>query len=148
MMEDNQIPPSPPSDPYVPTTPGATAPMDYAGTGGIETNKDARTWGMLAHLAALVQLIGIPTIVGPLVVWLIKKNEMPFVDDQGKEALNFHITVWIAALVLTPTICLAGIGILLLMALGLAALVFAVIAAMKANEGIAYRYPFTLRLVK
>jgi uncharacterized Tic20 family protein len=103
---------------------------------------------MLAHLSALVQLLTIPTIVGPLVVWLIKKNEMPFVDDQGKEALNFHITVWIAALVLTPTICLAGIGIILLMALGVVALVFAIIAAMKANEGIRYRYPLTLRLIK
>lgn len=148
MTEENQIPPPPPADPYVPTSPGVTSPINYAGAGGIETNKDARTWGMLAHLSALVQLLGIPSVAGPLAVWLIKKNEMPFVDDQGKEALNFNITVMIAALVLTPTICLAGIGIILLIVLGVVALVLAVIAGMKANEGIAYRYPFTLRLIK
>jgi uncharacterized protein len=151
MTESNDMPPPPPPapDPTAPATmPGNTTPMAYAGTGAIEMNKDARTWGMLAHLSALVQVLGIPSILGPLIVWLIKKNEHPFVDDQGKEAVNFNLTVLIAALVLTPTICLAGIGILLLIALGVAALILAIIAAMKANEGIAYRYPWTLRLIK
>lgn len=114
---------------------------------GAEPDKDARMWGMLAHLSALVQLVGVPSVVGPLIVWLIKKNEMPFVDDQGKEALNFHITVLIAALIISPTVCI-GIGVFLLIGLALASLILAIIGAMKANEGIAYRYPWTLRLIK
>jgi uncharacterized protein len=146
---NNIPPPHEPTPPPArdPAVPGGTAPIDYESPGGIEQNSEARTWGMLCHLSALVQIVGIPSIVGPLVVWLIKKNEMPFVDDQGKEALNFHITVWIAALVLAPTICI-GIGIVLLPALGIAALVLAIIAAVRANNGERYRYPWTLRLIK
>lgn len=149
MTEGNEMSPPPPPPPSgtPPGLPGDQPPIGYAG-GAIEQSKDARTWGMLAHLSALVQFLGIPSVLGPLVVWLIKKNEYPFVNDQGKEALNFHITVFIVALILTPTICLAGIGILLLVALGITALILAIIAAMKANEGVAYRYPLTLRLIK
>ncbi|WP_414637004.1 DUF4870 domain-containing protein [Arenimonas sp.] len=103
---------------------------------------------MVAHLASLAGLI-IPlgNIVGPLVVWLIKKDTMPFVDDQGKEALNFNITVFIAALV-SGVLTLVLIGILMLLVVGLGWLILTIIAALKANEGTAYRYPFTLRLIK
>jgi uncharacterized protein len=151
MTESNVPPPPPPSEP----TPASSLPYQPVGGSGYPApyigpapDKDARTWGMLAHLSALVQLLGIPSIVGPLVVWLIKKNEFPFVDDQGKESLNFNLTVLLAALVISPTICLAGLGIILLIALGVAALILAIIGAMKANEGVAYRYPWTLRLIK
>ena len=109
---------------------------------------DERQWGMIAHLSALAGFI-IPfgNIAGPLIVWMIKKDAMPFVDDQGKESLNFQITVTIAAIVAAVLIVFL-IGFLLLPAVGLAALVFTVIAGIKANEGVAYRYPFTLRLIK
>ena len=109
---------------------------------------DERLWGMIAHLSALAGFI-IPfgNIAGPLIVWMIKKDAMPFVDDQGKESLNFQITVTIAAIVAAVLIVFL-IGFLLLPAVGLAALVFTVIAGIKANEGVAYRYPFTLRLIK
>lgn len=109
---------------------------------------DEKTWGMFAHLAALAGFI-IPfgNIIGPLVVWLIKKDEMPFVDDQGKEALNFQITVLIAVLICI-VLMLVLIGFLLLPIVGIAALVMIIIAAIKANEGTAYRYPFALRLIK
>ncbi|MBB1089399.1 DUF4870 domain-containing protein [Lysobacter sp. SG-8] len=109
---------------------------------------------MFAHLASLVGLI-IPlgNIVGPLVVWLIKKDEMAFVDDQGKEALNFNITVGLIGLALfLLTIITFGIGAILTAPLGvvlaIAWIAFTIIAAIKANEGQSYRYPFTLRLVK
>ena len=110
-------------------------------------DKEARTWGMLCHLSALAGLFsGIGFIVGPLVVWLIKKDEMPFVDDQGKEALNFQITMalifcvcWILAFVL--------IGLLLMPLLALFDLVMVIIATVKANNGEQYRYPFALRLI-
>ena len=100
-----------------------------------------------------ILLTGFGAIIGPLVVWQIKKNEMPFVDDQGKEALNFNITVLILCVGLwIVTIITFGIGLLvtipafLLTCLGW--LVFTIIAGIKANEGVAYRYPFSIRLIK
>lgn len=109
---------------------------------------ESRQWGLFAHLSALVGLI-IPfgNLLGPLIVWQIKKAEMPFVDDQGKEALNFQITVTIAMLVCFVLMFIV-IGILLMPLVGIAALVFTIIGAIKANEGVTYRYPFTLRLIK
>ncbi|QQQ03866.1 DUF4870 domain-containing protein [Lysobacter enzymogenes] len=103
---------------------------------------------MLAHLSTLVGLI-VPfgTILGPLVVWLIKKDTMPFVADQGKEALNFNITVLIA-MIIGGILTLVLIGVLVMIAVGLAWLVLTIMAALAANKGEAYRYPFTLRLVK
>ena len=120
-----------------------------------EVTQEQKTWGMVAHLSALVGLI-IPfgNILGPLVVWLIKKDTMPFVDDQGKEALNFNITLAIvlAGLMIVGTVLLViVIGFLFYLlagVIGLAGLVFMVIAGIKANEGVAYRYPFIFRLVK
>lgn len=138
------------------STPPSTPPVDYAtpgGTGypgayiGPEPTQDDRTWGMLAHLSALVGFIGIPSFIGPLVVWLIKKDTMPFVNDQGKESLNFQITIFIALVIAALTICI-GIGLILLPAVGIVALVFIIIASIAANKGEAYRYPFTLRLIK
>jgi len=108
---------------------------------------DERQWAMFSHLSALIGLI-IPfgSIVGPLVIWLIKKDTMPFVNDQGKEALNFNITVAIAAIV-GWILCFILIGFLVLAVVFVAWLVLAIIGTIKANEGTAYRYPFTLRLV-
>nr|WP_268746051.1 DUF4870 domain-containing protein [Oleiagrimonas soli] len=109
---------------------------------------EQRQWGMFAHLAAFAGLI-IPfgNIIGPLVVWLIKKDTMPFVDDQGKEALNFQITVTLAMLV-SFLLMLVLIGFLLVWIVPLVALVFVILATVKANEGVYYRYPLTLRLIK
>jgi len=115
---------------------------------GGSPSKDARLWGMFAHLAALAgYAIPFGNIIGPLVVWLIKKDELPFVADQGKESLNFQITVIIAILVCIPLMFVC-IGIPMAIAVGIADLVFIIIASIKANEGVAYRYPLTLRLVK
>lgn len=109
---------------------------------------EERQWAMFAHLSALAGLI-IPfgSIIGPLVIWLIKKDTMAFVNDQGKEALNFNITVAIAAVVCW-VLCFIFIGILLFAALVIVWLVFVIIGAIKANDGTTYRYPFALRLIK
>ena len=106
-----------------------------------------RQWGMFAHLSALVGFV-IPfgNLIGPLVIWQMKKD-VPFVADQGKEALNFQITVAIAAMICV-VLFLVVIGGPLLMLVGLAALVFMVIAAIKANEGVRYRYPYIFRFVE
>lgn len=121
---------------------------EQTGAGASGISADERQWGMIAHLSALVGLI-IPFghVLGPLIVWLVKKDTMPFVDDQGKEALNFQITLSIALFVCGLLIFVV-IGIVLMPLVGLAGLILAVIAGIKANEGVAYRYPFTLRLIK
>jgi len=108
---------------------------------------DERQWAMFAHLSALIGFI-LPfgNIIGPLVIWLIKRETMPFVDQQGKEALNFQITVTIA-MVVSAILIIVVIGFVLMFIIGLAALILTIMAGIKANEGVAYRYPFTLRLI-
>jgi len=108
-----------------------------------------RTWGMLAHLSALVGVVAPPIggVLGPLVVWLGRRDQSSFVDGQAKEALNFNITVFIA-LIVCGLLMLVFIGFILGAALFIAWLVMTLIAAIRASEGIPYRYPFALRLVK
>ncbi|MFL6618577.1 MAG: DUF4870 domain-containing protein [Povalibacter sp.] len=110
---------------------------------------EERNWAMLAHLSALLGLVvwGAGIVLGPLIVWLIKRDTLPFVNDQGTEALNFQITVFLAGVVCTALIFLL-IGIPLLAALALFDLIFVIIAAVKVSEGVAYRYPICLRLIK
>lgn len=122
-------------------------------------NKEERQWGMFAHLSAILGGLvtsavgGWGSFLGPLIIWMMKKDESAFISDQAKEALNFNITVGIVMLacVILGFVTL-GVGFLLLapimMIVGLGALVLIIIASMKANDGIAYRYPFTLRLIK
>lgn len=116
---------------------------------GAAPTENERTWGMLAHLAALAGVV-VPLfgcVVGPLVVWLVRRDQSAFVDAQAKEALNFNITVffgWIACALLM----LVFIGFILWAVLFVAWLVMTLIAAIKASEGVWYRYPFSLRLVK
>ncbi len=114
---------------------------------GVPTAED-KQWGLFAHLSSLAGLI-IPfgNILGPLIIWQVKKDSLPFAADQGKEALNFNITIAIAAII-CGLLTLVLIGFLLLPLVGLAWLIFTIIGAMKANNGEAYRYPFALRLIK
>lgn len=115
---------------------------------------EERTWAMLGHLSAFTAFItGIGCVLGPLIVWLIKRDTMPFAGEQAKEALNFNISMIIAfAALWLFTILTLGIGLLIAVPAGLALfvgwLVLTIMAAVKANAGEHYRYPFTLRLVK
>lgn len=134
----------------------ATAvPPPSAGAPG----QEERQWAMFAHLSALAGglltsgLGGWGFFIGPLVIWLMKKDTMPFVADQAKEALNFNITVsGIFVILLILTIFTLGLGALLtvpvMLVVGIGALVLIIMASIKAREGVAYRYPFTLRLIK
>ena len=111
------------------------------------SNKAERDWALFAHLSALlVYVTVIGGLLGPFVIWLLKREEMPFVAQQAKEALNFQITVYLAAIV-CGLLALVWIGFPLLAALVIAHIVLTVLATMKASEGIPYRYPFNLRLI-
>ncbi|MHA6491610.1 DUF4870 domain-containing protein [Pseudomonas borbori] len=111
-------------------------------------SQEARQWAMFCHFAAFLGLIfPFGNLLGPLIVWQIKKDFDPFVNDQGKEALNFQITVSLAAIVCF-LLMIVVIGFPLLMLVGIAALVLTIIAGIKANEGQSYRYPFTWRALK
>ena len=110
-------------------------------------SQDERTWGMLCHLSAFAgYVVPFGGIIGPLVVWLIKKDEMPFVDDQGKEALNFQISVAIYVIVSIVLLFLL-IGFILLPAVIIFDIVMTIIAAIRANSGEAYRYPLSIRFI-
>jgi uncharacterized protein len=111
---------------------------------GREMNPDARMWAMFCHLAAFAGLVPlvlvIGCVIGPLVVWLLKKNDFPFVDEQGKEAVNFQLTMLLLLLAL-PLTC---VGIILMPAVPIVDFIFVVIAAIKADDGYHYRYPYPL----
>ncbi|UEC42149.1 MAG: conserved membrane protein of unknown function [Methanothrix sp.] len=144
----------------------------------IEDNRDARTWAVLCHLSALVMLLGVPlgNVLGPLVVWLVKRNDHPFIDDQGREALNFQLSI-------TLYFILAGIliffsvgsiaflwpafgygvmdhwnpvampitmifGLFLLFSLLILDVILTIVAAVRASDGVSYRYPLTIRAIR
>ncbi|WP_251358511.1 DUF4870 domain-containing protein [Kangiella sp. TOML190] len=112
---------------------------------------DEKSWSMFAHLAAFVAMVPlIPVIgmvLGPLVVWLLKKESMPLVAENGKEALNFNISMFIAYCV-ALILCFILIGIPLLFGLIIFHFIVTILAAIKASEGGVYKYPFSLKLVQ
>lgn len=114
----------------------------------VSISKDERMWGMLCHISAFAFFVfPFGNILGPLVVWLIKKETYPFVDEQGKESLNFQISVTIygfAALLLSIIL----IGIPILIALFFFNFILVVVAAIKANDGFHYKYPLSLQLIR
>jgi uncharacterized protein len=101
---------------------------------------------MLAHLSALAGLVIGLNWLGPLIIYLVKKDEHPFIADQSREALNFNLSVFIY-IIISAILIIVVIGFLLLPAVAIAWLVLTIIAAVRANNGEAYRYPLTLRLV-
>ena len=143
VLEPSEAPAS--ESPASPSSGGTIA----LGQGKLE-EKEEKTMSLLAHI-----LGGVTCFLGPLIIWLIKKDDSPFVNDQGKTALNFQLTMLIGYV---------GINILnglmsgkhrqlrywcwSIMALWVASLIFAIIGGLEANKGKAYRYPFSLDLVK
>lgn len=115
----------------------------------VALTSDDRTWGMLAHLSAVCghvfPLVG--NILGPLVIWLIKRDKSAFVDDQGKEALNAQISVTIYLLV-SGLLTLVLIGIALAIVVYVLTIIFVIKAIIATNRGEAYRYPLIFRFVK
>lgn len=120
-----------------------------------QPNNDARTWAMFCHLAGLAGFV-IPVvlsgIIAPLIVWQMKKDEHPFIDEHGKEALNFQISMPLYAMIGTAACFITCIGVVLIPfvvgAVYLVNLIFLIIAAIKANNGEHYRYPLSIRFIK
>ena len=109
---------------------------------------NVRTWCVACHLSALAGFV-LPAfghILGPLIVWLVKRGDSSEIDAHGKEALNFQISMLIYNIV-AGVLCLLLIGFALLAVLHILNVVFVIIAALKASEGQLYRYPLTLRLI-
>jgi len=106
-----------------------------------------RTLAMACHLSAFAGVI-IPfgNIFGPLVVWILTKDEYPLADDQGKESLNFQISVFLYSIVCGLLIFLV-VGIFMLLVLALFTIIQVIKASISANNGNAYRYPFCLRFI-
>ncbi|MGI9667431.1 MAG: DUF4870 domain-containing protein [Acidimicrobiia bacterium] len=112
----------------------------------IETTAESRNWAVIGHLSAFIQFIGIPAVIGPLVVWLIRKDQNDFSTEQAKEALNFNISMMLW-LFLSAFAILILIGIVLLPVLLVTWFVVVIIAAIRASDGEAYRYPLTIRFI-
>jgi uncharacterized protein len=121
---------------YPGTSPGGY-PAPYAGP---PADKDSITMALLCHLLGIFT-----SFLVPLIIWLLKKDSSPFVDDQAKEALNFQITRILATFACLSAFCIAPF---LIAAVQITCLVFAIIATTQSSKGIAYRYPVCLRLVK
>jgi len=152
--------PPPPPDPFGPG-PGTSPENPYAssdapgdpgapvgpGGPGYVASDDERLWAMLCHLSTFAGLlVPFAHIIAPLVIWLIQREKLPLVDDQGKEAVNFQISMTIYYIVTALSIFVM-IGCVLLPAALIFDLVVTIIAAVKANQGEAYRYPLCIRFI-
>ena len=140
----SQVPPD--SNNPQPPPPGAPSPIP----------KEIRTWAMMLHFSAILGLLAwIPAspsmvlpfvnIICPLVLWLLKREEHPFLNDQGREVVNFHITLGLVHALGVVTFC-AG-GFVLTVAAFFIGMVLSIVGGVKANDGLTYRYPLALRLI-
>jgi len=112
------------------------------------TSSDVRTWCVLCHASALTGLFFhvLGFLLGPLIVWLIKRGDASEIDAHGKESLNFQISMLIYHAI-AFVLCFILIGIPILIALWILDIVLVIVASMKASEGKLYRYPFTIRFI-
>jgi uncharacterized Tic20 family protein len=121
---------------------GSQPPPASASPATLQSNE--RTMAMLAHLLAIFTWF-----LGPLIIWLTQKESSAFVDDQGKEALNFQITIGIVYVAVGIATCLTlGLGAILMPLVGIVNLIFCILACVAANKGERYRYPIAIRLIK
>jgi len=124
-----------------------TTPFHEMNQGDNAPNSDARLWGMLAHLLTLLgYLIGLGHVLPPLIIYLSKKDEDPFIADQARESLNFQITMLILFLISLPLMCIF-VGFVLAGLVALFNLIMVIVAGIQAYDGKRYRYPLTFRLV-
>ena len=133
-----------PSDEQQPATgePGQPAPPETQPPAAAPPSKDECTMAMLCHLLAIFT-----GWIAPLIIWLIKKDESRFVDQQGKEALNFELTLMIGFVAGALTTCIL-IGFFILAAVQVVNIVFGILSTIAVNKGEPYRYPLCIRFIK
>ena len=125
--------------------PKATDPTEASQA---DHDNNARNLAVLCHLFGLLGLMVPPgNVVGPLLIWLFKKEEHPFIEDQGREALNFQITFTIA-LMASVFLVLVYVGLFLLAILGIVDLILIIMACSAASRGEHYRYPFSIKFLQ
>jgi len=136
-MDQSQTPP--PDPPQTPPPPGAPP---------VASPPNARMFAMLCHLSAFAGLV-VPfgNVLGPLIVWMVKKEEIPEIDPHGKESVNFQISLSIYMFVAALLILLV-VGIFLVIGLAIFWAIVVIIASMRANEGGFYKYPLTIRFIQ
>lgn len=122
-----------------------TSETSTTAVGAYEVSSDSRNLAMLAHLSAFVVFVGVPSLIGPLVLWLLKRDD-PFVEAHAKDALNFNISFLIYGLVAAISIIVL-VGVIALPAVILTWFALVIVAAVKAANGEEYRYPFTIQFV-
>jgi len=112
------------------------------------SSADVRTWNVLCHASALLGLFlhFLGHLLGPLIVWLVKRGDSPEIDAHGKESLNFQLSMLIYDAI-AAILCIILIGIPILIALWIMNTVFVIIASIRASEGKFYRYPITIRFL-
>lgn len=111
-------------------------------------SSEERNWAMFTHLAALAFFLPFGRILGPLIIWLIKRDEFPFVEGQGKESLNFQLSIFIYQLCCIPLIFFFFLGIPLLIFLAIFRLIMVIIAAIKTGADEQFRYPLSMKLIR
>ncbi|MFT4123728.1 MAG: DUF4870 domain-containing protein [Microbacteriaceae bacterium] len=122
------------------STPGSGAPQPAAPSAPLSPADDV-LWGSLAHLG------GILGILPSLIIWLVLRGRGAFTDTEGKEALNFQLTL-LGAEIIGYILFVALIGFIIVPAVYVLRIVFSILAFVKAKDGVSYRYPFAVRLVK
>lgn len=106
-----------------------------------------RKWAIALHLSPLAgSIVPLLGFIVPLGLWLFKKTDSRYLDSQGREVLNFTISLLIYAAI-SGILCIVLVGFVLLGALFVAAIILSVIAAVKTSDGINYRYPYIIRLI-
>lgn len=148
-------PASGPADPSLPGAPPPTPPTAGAPPGAYQPFPQSPPprgsgWPMAAHLTSLFDFgfsIFLVGLIGPLVIWLVKKDDDPETDWHGRESLNFQLNLLLIWVVALPLYCLCGLGALIHLLLPIYKIVMVVIASIKAADGQRFRYPFTLRLL-
>ena len=110
--------------------------------------QDERLWAMFCHLSAFAgYIVPFGSILGPLVIWSIKKEQFPAIDEHGKEALNFQISIAIY-MIISAILIVIVVGIFLLISLVVFRLILIIMASIKANNGEYFKYPLSIQFIK